>query len=207
MKVEKITADVRFALIEEHFYGNVLKRIKGACAQLIKGEGAFSALSNVTEGEYTRELVLKSSCCRKDTSTSYVTGIHFFTLKDLVTFSVKKKVKGHQIWAMGLTVLHSIKRALSMVPKLSPSIVLIDKNCAVLSYASGKNKSSFMKLIDNGMYASMLSKGKDAIVDGVGSDNDNKILSATSVDGMPLSRGDVVEDLCSTEVIEEETAS
>ncbi len=57
-KVEKIKADICFALIEEHYYGNVLKRIKGACAQLIKGEGAFSALYNVTEGEYTRELAL-----------------------------------------------------------------------------------------------------------------------------------------------------
>jgi hypothetical protein len=40
--VEKIKADVWFALIEEHFYGNPLKRIKGACTQLIDSEGAFS---------------------------------------------------------------------------------------------------------------------------------------------------------------------
>jgi hypothetical protein len=93
MKVEKVKTDVRFALIEEHFYGNFSKRIKGACEQLIEGEGAFSALYNVTEGEYTRELVLKSSCCGKDTTTSYVAGVHF-TLKDLITFGVKKKVKG-----------------------------------------------------------------------------------------------------------------
>jgi hypothetical protein len=179
MKVEKIKADVQFSLIEEHFYGNVLKPIKGACAQLIEGEGAFSALYNVTEGEYTRELVLKSSCCGKDTSTSYVAGVHF-TLKDLVTFGMKKKVKGHQIWVMGLTVMRLIKKVISMLPKLSPLIVLIDKNCAVLSYSSGKNKSSFMKLTDNGMYASTLSKGKDAVVDGVGSHDDNEILGATS---------------------------
>ncbi len=152
MKVEKMIPDVQFAQIGEHFDGNVLKHIKGACAQLIKGEGAFSTLYNVTEDEYTRELVSKSSCCGKDTSTSYVAGVQF-TLKDLVTFGVKKKVKGRQILAMGLTVLRSMKKALSMVPKLSPTIVLIDKNCAVLLYASGKNESSFMKLIDNGMYA------------------------------------------------------
>ena len=60
-KVEKIKADVWFALIEEHIYGNPLKCIKGACMQLIDGEGAFSTLYNVTEGEYTRELVLKAS--------------------------------------------------------------------------------------------------------------------------------------------------
>jgi hypothetical protein len=82
------------------FYGNVLKRIKGACAQLIKGEGAFSALYNVTEGEYARELILKTSCCGKDTISSYVAGDHF-TLEDLVTFVLKKRVKGRQIWVMG----------------------------------------------------------------------------------------------------------
>jgi hypothetical protein len=100
----------------------------------------------------------------------------------------------------------------------------------VLLYASGKNKISFMKLIDNEMYALMLSEGKDAIVDSVGSDYDNEILGTTSVDGMPLFRdvmmketlitttahgvplmcisprcGDVVEDLCSTKVIKEDT--
>ena len=102
MKVEKVKADVRFTLIEEFFYGNVLKCIKGACEQLIEGEvGAFSALYNVAEGEYTRELILKSSCCGKDTTTSYIAGVHF-TIKDLVTFGVKKKVKGRQIWVMGL---------------------------------------------------------------------------------------------------------
>ncbi len=92
-----------------------------------------------------------------------------------------------------------------MEPKLSPMIVIIDKNCAVLLYASGKNKSSFMKLMDNGMYALTLSKGKDDVVVGVGSVNDNEILGAMSVDGMPLSRGDVVEVLCSPEIIEEDT--
>jgi hypothetical protein len=60
-KVEKPKADFWFALIEEHIYGNPLKCIKGACMQLIDGEGAFSTLYNVTEGEYTRELVLKAS--------------------------------------------------------------------------------------------------------------------------------------------------
>jgi hypothetical protein len=50
---------------------------------------------------------------------------------------------------MGLMVLRAIKKALAMVPKPSPLIVLIDKNCTVLSYTSGKNKSLFMVYIDN----------------------------------------------------------
>ncbi len=53
---------------------------------------------------------------------------------------MKKRVKGCQIWVMGLTVMRSIKKALSMVSKLSPLVVLF-KNCAVLSNTSGQNKS------------------------------------------------------------------
>jgi hypothetical protein len=85
---------------------------------------------------------------------------------------------------MGLTVLRWIKKALAMVPKLPPFIVLIVKNCAVFSYASSKNESSFMKFINNGMYALMISKGEAVIGDGGGSENDNEILGTTSVDGM-----------------------
>ncbi len=50
-KAEKSKADVRFALIEDHFHGNPDKRIQGACAQLIEGVGAFKLLYNHTEGE------------------------------------------------------------------------------------------------------------------------------------------------------------
>ncbi len=138
-------------MIEEHFYCNHLKLIKGACAQLIDGEGAVSALYNITEGEYIRELVIKGSFCRKDASSSYVAGVHFI-VEDLIIFGVNKKLKGCQIWAMELTVLRSTKKALAMVPKISPSIILIDKNFAVLSFTSGKNESLFMQYIDNRMY-------------------------------------------------------
>jgi hypothetical protein len=43
-KVEKSKADYRFASIEEHFYGNPQKCIKGACEMLVEGEGLFKAL-------------------------------------------------------------------------------------------------------------------------------------------------------------------
>ena len=67
-KVEKAKANLRFALIEEHFYGNPQKRIKGACEMLLDGEGPFAALYNVVEGDFDRELVLKASCCGKANS-------------------------------------------------------------------------------------------------------------------------------------------
>ncbi len=50
-------------------------------------------------------------------------------------------------------MLQSIKKALSIVPKLSPCIDIIDKNCAMVGYASGKNESLFMQHIDNDMFA------------------------------------------------------
>ena len=53
------------------------KGIVGVCTQLIKGEGPFRALYNLIEGEHTVELVLKLSCCGKDTASSYVSGINF----------------------------------------------------------------------------------------------------------------------------------
>ncbi len=56
--MEKAKANLCFALIEEHFYGNPQKRIKIACKMLLEGEGPFTALYNIIEGEFDRELVL-----------------------------------------------------------------------------------------------------------------------------------------------------
>jgi len=66
---------------------------------------------------------------------------------------VNKKMKGHQLWLMGMSVLRSVKKAISIVPKLVPSICSIDKNMAVISYASGKTESSLVQFVDNGMFA------------------------------------------------------
>jgi hypothetical protein len=184
-KVEKAKANLRFQLIEEHFYGNPQKRIKGACEMLLDGEGPFAALYNVVEGDFDRELVLKASCCGKATSSSYVAGVHF-TVDDLYTFGVDKKVKGRQLWLMGTTVMRSVKKAISIVPKLVPSICSIDKNLAVIMYASGKTESSLMQFVDNGMFALSMNDPIDVDSD----DDDNEVLGATSAKGMPLMRED-----------------
>jgi len=182
-KVEKAKADLRYSLIEEQFHGCIKKRIKRACSQLIEGTGAFHLLYDVREGENDVELVLKPSCCGKDTSTNFVAGVHF-TEDDICTFGRNKKVNGCALWAMGLAVLRSIKKALSIVPKLSPRIVMIDKNCAVIGYASGKNEHSFMQLVDNGMYAMMSIIGDDNLIVDVndGSDDDNERIGAVADD-------------------------
>ena len=191
MKVEKTKADLRYSLIEEQFHGCIQKRIKGSCAQLIEGSVAFRLLYDVREGKNDVELVLKPSCCGKETSSSFVAGVHF-TEDDIRTFGHNKKVNGRALWAMGLTVLRSIKKALSIVPKLSPRIVMIDKNCAVIGYASGKNKHSFMQLVDNGMYAMTSIIGDDELIVDVsnGSDNDNERIGAVVEDeaGMSVTR-------------------
>ena len=152
---------------------------------LLDGEGPFAALYNVVEGDFDRELVLKASCCGKATSSSYVAGVHF-TVDDLYTFGVDKKVKGRQLWLMGTTVMRLVKKAISIVPKLVPSICSIDKNLAVIMYASGKTESSLMQFVDNGMFSLSMNETIDVDSD----DDDNEVLGATSGKGMPLMRED-----------------
>jgi hypothetical protein len=181
-KVEKTKANLRYSLIEEQFHGCIQTRIKGACAQLIEGSGAFRLLYDVREGENDVELVLKPSCCGKETLSSFVDGVHF-TEDDIRTFGRNNKVNGRALWAMGLTVLRSIKKALSIVPKLSPRIVMIGKNCAVIGYASGKNEHSFMQLVDNGIICD-----DELIVDvSNGSDDDNERIGAVAEDEASMS--------------------
>ena len=75
------------------------------CTQLVNGEGPFRALYNLVEGEHTVELVLKPSCCGKDTASSYVSGI-IFSVSDIASFgSNNKLMQGRAIWDMGLNVL------------------------------------------------------------------------------------------------------
>jgi hypothetical protein len=88
-KVGKTKAALRYSLIEEQFHGCPRKCIKGACAQLIKGSGAFYLLYKIKEGEHIDELVLKPSCCGKETSSSFVAGVHF-TKDDICTFGQQK---------------------------------------------------------------------------------------------------------------------
>ena len=75
--------------MEERFYGNPEKRIKGVCEQLIDGDNAFEFLYNRDKGVSGIERTLKPMCCGNSTSTNYVTGVHF-TAKMIGTKSHKK---------------------------------------------------------------------------------------------------------------------
>ncbi len=175
-------------MIKEQFHGCPRKRIKGACVQLNEGSGTFRLLYDIKEGELNVELVLKTLCC--GTLSSYPEFILQRRISVLLVST--KKANGHALWAMGLTVLQSIKKALSIVPKLSPWIVMIDKSCTVIGYASGQNKQSFMQLIDNGMF----NMDEAIIVDGIdGSDDNNEVLGAVLDMGTPITREDTLGDI------------
>ena len=138
-------------MMEEQFYGNPEKRMKGACEQLIDGDNAFVFLYNQGEGENGIEQMLKPICCGNSTSSNYVAGVHF-TAKMIGT-KAHKKMSGLSLWRVGLDVSRSIKKAMAIVPKLDAKVVNLGKNHQVLGYASGKTIANFIKFIDNGMYA------------------------------------------------------
>jgi hypothetical protein len=146
--------------MEERFYGDPKKRIKGVCDQLIDGDNAFAFLYNKHEGVNGVERTLKAMCCGNSTSTNYVAGVHF-TAK-MIGKKSHKKLSGGSLWRAGLDVARSIKKAMAILPKLDVKVVNLGKNLQVLGYASGKNFENFIQYIDNGMYSLSLKEGKGA---------------------------------------------
>jgi hypothetical protein len=68
----KVTDKLKFGFIEELFYGDPVKNIKGACEQVIDGNHAFALLYHKHEGGNGMELTLKPPCCGVDTLANYV---------------------------------------------------------------------------------------------------------------------------------------
>jgi hypothetical protein len=95
---------------------------------------------------------------------------------------------------MGLAVFRSTKKALSIVSKLLLRIAVINKNCAMVGYASGKNKSLIMQHINNGMFALMTKDSDTVLVEGDVSDDNVEVLGATSEEEMPLMHDNVLID-------------
>ena len=119
--------------------------------QLVDGNHTFANLYNSYEGDDGVERCLKSSCCGPDTTSSYVAG-RDFTATMLQYFSNGKPFQGRAIWKMADFMLVSLKKALLLVPQLSPKLVMIGTTCRVVGYASGKNEQLFLQAIDKGMY-------------------------------------------------------
>ena len=91
LECEKTNRKGTYALMEERFYGDPEKRIKGVYDQLIDGDNAFAFLYNKHEGVNGVERTLKAMCCGNSTSTNYVAGVHF-TAKMIGTKSHKKYI-------------------------------------------------------------------------------------------------------------------
>jgi hypothetical protein len=84
------------SIIEELFYGDPHKNIKGACQKLIDGDHTFTLLYIKQKGEEGVTLTLKQSCCGKDMSANYVADIHF-TTKMIYTYTTGKRCSGRSI--------------------------------------------------------------------------------------------------------------
>ena len=115
-----------YALMEEWFYGDPEKRIKGACEQLIGGNNAFGFLYNVHKGENGPERMLISFCRGRDTLSNYVAGVHFTV--EMIGLKLQKRLTGRSLWRAGQDVLRSIKKAMAIVPKLDGKGVNLGKN-------------------------------------------------------------------------------
>ncbi len=110
------------------------------------------------------ERVLKASCCGADTARYYVAGSHF-TAEMLYTFADGKIFIGRSLWGFGEEVMNSVKKSISLMPKLSPQICSIDKNFAVVKFSSGKTEDNLFLMIDkNGMYDLEVREGGAAVV-------------------------------------------
>ena len=127
----KVTDKLKFGFIKELFFGNPGKNIKGACEQVIDGNHAFSCLYHKLKGEDGMELTLKLSCCGVNMSANYMAGVHFTALH-IYTFATGKCFSGRSILLMADSMLSLIKKALSLVLKLSPKIVNIDNGLKVI---------------------------------------------------------------------------
>jgi hypothetical protein len=67
----------------------------------------------------------------------------------------------------------SVKKAISLMPKLAPQICSINKNFAVISFASGKTEDNLFPMIDNGMYDMEVKEGGSAVVVDANEGGDN----------------------------------
>jgi hypothetical protein len=155
----------KWKIMEESFYGDPRKKIKGAIHQLLDGDNAFAALYDdpVVNEKGIVERALKASCCGADTVRHYVAG-HHFTVKMLSTFADGKFFIGRSLWGFGEEVMNSVKKAVSLMPKLAPQICSINKNFAVISFSSGKTEDNLFQMIDNGMYDMEVKEGGAAVV-------------------------------------------
>ena len=103
---EKKKMSEKWKIVEEAFYSDPGKKIKGAIHQLIDGDNAFAALYDnpFVNEEGIFERALKALCCGADTACHYVAGTHF-TAEMLFTFADGKVFIGRSLWGFGEEVM------------------------------------------------------------------------------------------------------
>jgi len=116
-------------------------------------------LYETVQGDEGSERRLKT-ICSGGTLPIYIAGVDF-TVETISKYSNGKEYAGKTIWDMGLEVHKSLKKAQSLVTRLS-SIVTVDRTGLVTSIASGKTEKIFYDAITNGMYAMEMTPDKDA---------------------------------------------
>ena len=60
--------------------------------------------------------------------------------------------------------MNSVKKAISLMPKLAPQICSINKNFAFIKFSSGKMEDNLFPMIDNGMYDMEVKDGRPVVV-------------------------------------------
>lgn len=126
---------------------------KGTAKQLIDGDGVYSQLYDVYEGDNGEERVLKD-CFSFNSCFRFVVGCHI-TLEAIAMFSQgTKKHNGKRLMRNGAILLRNLKKSLKIVEALSPHIVQVHpQTLRVLSFSSGQNVTSFMRKVNDGMFS------------------------------------------------------
>lgn len=150
-KKDRMSTKEKEQCMYNEFHGDNTK--KGTARQLIDGDGVFSQLYDLFEGEEGEERVLKDSFCF-NSSCRFVVGRHI-TLDLITLFSDgTKRHSGKTLLKNGALLLRNLKKSLTVVEALSPHIVQVhSQTLRVLSFSSGQNMSSFMRKVNDGMYA------------------------------------------------------
>lgn len=136
--------------LRDLFYGT--DKIKSMAEQLIDGDGPFHHLYEMIDGPNGAERTLKHEFYRSMGTMSLVVG-RDIKLSEIVAMSNGAKPRASStLWTCGMNILKSVKKAMSLVPRLSPKMIQVDGTKYIVGYSSGNNFKSFLEAINTGMY-------------------------------------------------------
>jgi hypothetical protein len=78
---------------------------------------------------------------------------HDIKLSEIVAMSNgAEQCASSTLWTWGMKILKSVKKAMPLVPQLSPKMIQVDRTKYIVGYLSGNNFKSFLEAINMGMY-------------------------------------------------------